>query len=177
MLQQADGTRPESVPYGIGFCLGHIGDEMSVPILEALATAVDHPQPTDVGATTFRPRMSLLLRSYGTMIRAQRPPSQLVTVLGDTKQVDVDGGESWLREWAMSRAVELGVDKTEVREALLAHTKAVRESVASGPQPKLSGFQHPRLIMLNELEDRAVVLGLLRAEELPQRPKPLLPAH
>jgi len=156
LLALADGAGPTLLPCGAAFALAHRGNELTVPILEALATSVEKPRPDDVGAASFRPRMAKQLRSYVAMIRAQYTPGGLVSLIEDEKYLDIS--DAWLREWALSRAVQIGIDRQQLLSALRHYADAVRASVG---KQSVSRFKHPPLLALEELELRAVQLGVV----------------
>lgn len=167
LVGESRTAEPQSIPYAAAFCLGHVGDEASVQMLENLADTVEKSLPSDVGATSFRPRMASFLRSYASMVRAQNTPGGLLNLIGG--EVPKAAEQAWLREWAMTKALSAGIDKAEIRNAFMKYDKSERASIESGPNLKVTGLPHPRLLALHQLEDRAVSLGVLKPEELPLR--------
>lgn len=101
------------------------------------------------------------------MVRAQNTPGGLLNLIGG--EVPKAAEQAWLREWAMTKALSAGIDKAEIRNAFMKYDKSERASIESGPNLKVTGLPHPRLLALHQLEDRAVSLGVLKPEELPLR--------
>jgi hypothetical protein len=82
-------------------------------------------------------------------IEVQHPPSKLVDYIAST------GG--WhARAWAVERAVELGVPKEKVRDAVIAHANKITPVGKNGVRPGL--FDIKRV---------ALRLGVLQEDDLP----------
>ena len=119
--------------------LAHLGDEGILPDLERWQTIFAQKGKN----------LDDYAKSWIWKIQVQHPPEKLVAyIASDSPRL--------AREWAVRRAVELGVPKSEIRQAVLAH---VAKLEATGKREV-----YGRMIMMKQV---GLELGVLESEDLP----------
>lgn len=156
---------PAGFNIGGAFALAHTGDRRSRSLLKSLAADMARVREADSAqAAKLRLILSSHLRSHIRMIDAQHPREGLLEVVRDSSPPE---NQRWLPGWAMSRALELGVDREALRAAIKAHAVATQSAAAVDQrQPKSPLLRHPLLSELRDFELYAVRLGLLAADEV-----------
>lgn len=132
---------PEKFHFAAAATLSHLGDPEIVSDLEVLRPVFLQKHVNIEG----------MLMYYLWQIDVQNPPSKLLEYVSSTE---------WLiladrRMWAIRRAVELGLPKAEIRQAILTHAKQVKPTGKYGIRPGLAS-----------IKKLGLELGILRPDDL-----------
>ncbi len=128
---------------GVAATLAYLGDAEILDDLKSLrAPFKDNP--------TIR----YLLNVSILQIELQHPPKKLLEHIASDKPEYLS-----VRAWAIERAVEIGLPKNEIRDAILAHAPHC-ETLGRGPRPNM----RPEMIPLRRV---GISLGVLKAHDLP----------
>jgi hypothetical protein len=151
-LVQQSLDDPETLPLAVARYLADRGDLEVFPVLSQIETKRIGPK---------------LLRGHkpeelsGTLswrIKVQHPPETLLNWLAMGPSSDIYDhyiGQD-ARTWLMERAIELGLDKQAIREAVLTYA---RRYFPAG---------HPHNMELRTVKLRAIELGVLQPSDLPE---------
>lgn len=168
-IAAASGDDPTRVPYGYGYALGHLGTAGAAGALRNLADDVARPRPSDNFATHARPRLAEQLRRYARMADVKADPRGALAILAEAPALGGPGGsDAWLRQWALRRAVQSGLDRAAVAAAIREHAGKVRPLTSRPSTPKAAGrWVDPSAAELAELKRAAVEAGVLTEADLP----------
>lgn len=142
---------PDSFPPAAARLLADRGDLEVLPIMNQAETAMwgnevlEGRKPEDIpGSCSWR-------------IRIQHPPDSLLDWLAKGPSDSIEGRISQdTRRWIMERAVERGLEKEKIREATLQYAR------------KYYKAGRPHNMELPSFKHRAIELGILRADDLPE---------
>jgi len=141
---------PHSFHYGAASALAHLGDVQIKDRLKQLSEKF----------TPVKRNLGGILQYFAWQIEVQDPAAKLLDFIASTERLESVGS----RAWAIRRAVELGIPKENIREALLEH--------ASKVEPKEFRQQSGRVVKvwpgLPTLKAEGIELGILRADDLPE---------
>lgn len=150
----AEGGRdPETFNWQAAWWLSYIGDLATVTELEALREPFARVHRNHEGQLRY-----LIWR-----IEVQNPPEDLLAFIASAEDRKTPAD----RAWAMRRAIELGLPKERIREAILAHAKVATVKEIRDPQ---TGKTTRVWSELSGMKAAALGLGILRKDDLPQVP-------
>lgn len=137
-LIRSPNDTPERFCWGAADILAHLGDRLAVADVRNFLMRYP-PGSGDV---------EVAVRAYAFRIELQHPPARLLEfVRGNTSN-----GTS--RVWAIRRALHYGLEKSGVREAILAHAEIAKDNALLRAE-------------LWKLKNAAIDLGILTASDLP----------
>jgi hypothetical protein len=110
-LIRAPNNTPTTFCWGAADVLAHLADEAAIQDVRAFL------QANPVGQAGLNDQV----RVYAYRIEIQKPPGKLLDFIRGT----TSNGTS--RVWAMRRAMDYGIDKKAIRDAILAHAEAVKD--------------------------------------------------
>ncbi|MCK6455616.1 MAG: hypothetical protein L6Q92_03685 [Phycisphaerae bacterium] len=110
-LIRAPNNTPSTFCWGAADVLAHLADETAIQDVRAFL------QANPVGQVP----LSDQVQAYAYRIEIQKPPEKLL----DFIRGKTSNGTS--RVWAMRRAIDYGIDKKTIRDAILAHAEAVKD--------------------------------------------------
>jgi len=139
---------PDTFHFGAAAALAHLGDREILPDLEARRPRFREKSVNIEGYLVW----------FMWCINIQHPPAKLLRYISGPPEVGVAR-----RMWAVRRAVELGIPKEELRQAILKHAEQVK------PQGKFK-IRHG----LTSLKRQGLRLGILTEQDLPDIKVPAL---
>lgn len=143
LVEESDD--PETFHFCAAAALAHFGYQGILPRLESLRPSFRAKHPNIEG----------YLVHFAWQIEIQNPPEKLIVYIGSKPGVRVEE-----RLWAVGRAVEVGLPKEQIRDAILGYVSQV--------EPDSRGFR-PGAISLKEI---GIELGILSSSDLPDVPLP-----
>jgi hypothetical protein len=167
---------------GVSPALGKLLDEEAFPRLRELVRASDKPSNFHFGAaaalahlgddgirdtllarraawSTTDPKAAAILEYFVWQIDVQHPSTKLLDAIGAAHR-----NSSSARTWALHRALELGLDRTALRSAVLAYADTVQPKIVRGRD----GRERKWYPDLSGLKQEALDLGVLKPEDLPE---------
>lgn len=138
VIKSAD---PDQFHFGGAAALAHLGDKDIRGVLESALPTFQQKDQNRGG----------ILNYYMWQIDVQNPPEKLVDYIGQMPKYDVEK-----RKWAIRRAVQLGITKPVIREAVLKHASSAIPEKKTGARQGLSSIKE----LCNEL-------GVLDSSDLP----------
>ena len=130
---------PGDFHYGAARALAHLGDEEIKGVFNAMLPA----------ARDHSPNIEASLLNLIWRIEVQHPPADLLEYIAATDH----SGYRENREWAVRRAVKLGIEPAAIRDAILAHERNARTTLER--------------LDLPHLKVQGIELGILQASDLP----------
>ncbi len=128
---------------GVAATLAHLGDKEILNDLNALRRPFKD-----------NPTMRMFLKHSIQKIEMQHPPKKILEYIASDEDPYVD-----VRVWAIERAVELGLPKSEIRDSILARAHHCK-TLGRGRRPNI----RPEMVHLRRL---GISLGVLKAHDLP----------
>ena len=110
--------------------------------------------------TAGKPNLTGIIQWYIWQIEYQHPPTKLLELIRTEEQIG-DAG----RVWAIKRALDYGIAKDDIRDAILRFANEPKPSGASGNQRKWE---------LGRIKGVAIELGILKIADLPDIEVPKL---
>lgn len=138
-LIQAPNDTPTTFCWGAADILAHLADEAAIQYVRAFLKAYPLGQVS----------LDDQAQAYAFRIVVQKPPARLLEFIRGTTS---DGAS---RVWAMRRAIDHGIDKQAIRDAILAHAEAVKDD----------GVQRAEVATLKQA---AIDCGVLNKSDLPE---------
>lgn len=126
-LVRDSNTTAETFSYGAADILAHHGDETVLSDLRSFLARHAAGKPTPEG----------MIQWNIWQIENQHPPTKLLDYIRGT---DMRAGEQG-RMWAVRRAVERGLAKADIREAILKHASLVQPDTRTGIRRGLSSLK------------------------------------
>jgi hypothetical protein len=117
---------PDRFHFGAAAALAHLGDSAIRADLESLAP-VFQKKDRNIGG---------ILNYYLWQIEVQHPLEKLVEYIAKGPQNDVEK-----RKWAVRRAVQMGMPRATIREAVLKHASLAQQAGKAGVPPGLSSLK------------------------------------
>jgi hypothetical protein len=117
---------PDRFHFGAAAALGHLGDKAIQADFESRLPAFEKKDRNTGG----------ILRYYLWQIDVQGSPDRLLDYVAAAPQHDIEK-----RKWAVRRGVQLGLEKTKIRDAILKHASLVQPNTKTGVQEGLSSLK------------------------------------
>ncbi len=133
---------------GVAVTLAHLGDKEILNDLKALRDPFKD-----------NPTMRMFIKHSIQKIEMQHPPEKLLEYIASDEDPYVS-----VRAWAIERAVEIGLPKSDIREAVLAYAQHCKP-IGRGRYPNMR-------IELVELRRIGISLGVLKDHDLPSEDIP-----
>lgn len=147
---------PTTFHWGAAKALAHLGDADILPQLRLIRNRFLHSAAPDIGRKCAE-NLDYLIKQ----IDLQHPPSNLARYIASNEGIHPS---SSLRVWAVSRALELGVDPAELRQAILVHASLVDAMLRQGELPGRTDRGWPTV---RQLKAVGLANGVLLPGDLP----------
>ncbi|MBX3358353.1 MAG: hypothetical protein KF745_07985 [Phycisphaeraceae bacterium] len=154
---------PLTFQYHATAYLAYLGDEGVLPTLRERERSFRLFTNRTPGYEDIGPRMANLIGMWIEEIEMQHPPTALLDFIASNRRLEIN--ESHWREWAVRRAVEIGLDKRGIREAILKFASRVQPTVV---RHKKTGDSRVFYYQLVPVKRVGLSLNILSPEDLPQ---------
>lgn len=149
-LVRATPATAETFHFGAASALADLGDQETAQLLRQKLMAADE-------------RTAAAMHEFIRMIELQRVPSNLVAWATEADE----GRQATRRAWALERALELGVSKSELRTAILEYAKGVEPQINSARRAKGAvGASVAASALLGPIKRIGLELQLLQPDDL-----------